>query len=175
MEVTSLDPTIVVELRYASRDNFVGERLYPVGSRALLRGPVAERLARVQRRLRERDLGLKIFDAYRPHSVQKKLWEKFPVPGYVADPAKGSNHNRAAAVDVTLVTLEKAEVSMPSKYDEFTDRAHRDYAGGDPAALENRRILEEAMAAEGFVPLATEWWHFDEPDAKRFGILDEPL
>ncbi len=118
---------------------------------------------------------MKIFDAYRPLSVQKKMWAKFPLEGYVADPAKGSNHNRGAAVDVTLVDKNGEELPMPSPYDEFSERAHRDYAGGTDEERKNRKILEDAMQAEGFRGISTEWWHFDDADAKTYPILDLPF
>ena len=164
-------PSLRFDLRYATPDNFVGETLYPE-ARCLLRRETAERLARVQAALEAKGLGLKIFDGYRPLSVQKKLWAKYPVEGFVANPAKGSNHNRGAAVDVTLVDAAGRELPMPSSYDEFSDRAHRDYKGGPPEALANRELLREAMEREGFKGLATEWWHFDDKDAKSHPVLD---
>ena len=145
--------------------------LYPE-PRCLLRPEVAAKLSRVQEALEKRGLGLKIFDGYRPLSVQKKMWAKFPVEGYVANPAKGSNHNRGAAVDLTLVDGGGRELPMPSAYDEFSERAHRDYAGGTPEERANRQTLQEAMVKEGFKGLSTEWWHFDDADAKSYPVLD---
>ena len=103
------------------------------------------------------------------------MWAKFPVEDYVANPAKGSNHNRGAAVDLTLVDTNGRELPMPSAYDEFSGRAHRDYRGGTAAELENRRILHEEMEKEGFHGLSTEWWHFDYVDAKKYPVLDLPF
>jgi D-alanyl-D-alanine dipeptidase len=171
--VQDVNPHIRVELRYATPDNFMKEILYPYFAACLLRREAVESLSRVQTALEARGLGLKIYDAYRPLSVQKKMWAKFPVEGYVANPAKGSNHNRGAAVDLTLVDLETGkELPMPSAYDEFTERAHRDYAGGTPEQTKNRRILEEAMQKENFKGISTEWWHFDYKDAKSYPVLD---
>lgn len=175
VEVRSLNPRIRVEMKYTTPENFVGEPLYPADALCLLRREVAERLLRAQERLERDGFGLKIFDAYRPLAVQKKMWAKVPIEGYVANPAKGSNHNRGAAVDVTLVDREGRELPMPSKYDEFTDRAHRNYAGGTAEERSNRARLEKAMEAEGFSGLKTEWWHFDAPEAKNLPVLDLPF
>ena len=165
---------IRVDVRYATMDNFMKEKLYPE-ARCLLRREVADKIVRVQRRLEAQGLSLKIFDAYRPLSVQKKMWAKFPLEGYVANPAKGSNHNRGAAVDVTLVDKDGHELPMPSAYDEFSERAHADYAGGTEEEMENRQRLREVMQAEGFTGISTEWWHFDDKDAKQYPVLDLPF
>ena len=167
-------PGLRFEIRYATPDNFVKETLYPE-ARCLLRKEVAEKLKRVQEALQTSGLSLKLFDGYRPLSVQKKMWAKFPVPGYVADPAKGSNHNRGAAVDLTLTDAGGKELPMPSAYDEFSERAHRDYQGGTEEERKNRQTLEDAMKKEGFAGITTEWWHFDDADAKKYPILDLPF
>ncbi len=117
--------------------------------------------------------GLKIYDAYRPLSVQRKMWAVFPQEGYVANPAKGSRHNRGAAVDVTLVDLATGkELPMPSVYDEFSERAHRNYSGATAEELRNRELLERVMEKHGFKGLFTEWWHFDDVNSKRYELLD---
>ena len=167
-------PGLRFDIRYATPDNFVGETLYPQ-ARCLLRKETAAKLQRVQQGLEKRGLSLKVFDGYRPLSVQKKLWAKYPVEGFVANPAKGSNHNRGAALDLTLVDALGRELPMPSAFDEFSERAHRDYAGGTEEERGNRKILEETMQAEGFVGLKSEWWHFDDVDAKNYPILDLPF
>jgi D-alanyl-D-alanine dipeptidase len=174
VEIASLDPSIVIDVRYATADNFVGRPMYPVG-RAFLRGSAADHLVQVQQRLREQGLGLKIWDAYRPLSVQWALWEAVPDPNYVADPRRGSRHNRGAAVDLTLVDAEGRELAMPTGYDEFSERAHLDFVDLDAEILRNRAVLQEAMIAEGFQPLSTEWWHFDAPGWRDFPLLDIPL
>lgn len=174
VDVLSLDPSFVLDVRYATPHNFTGRTLYPV-ARCLLHPDVAARLLRVHERLKRQGLGLKLFDCYRPLSIQKELWAIVPDERYVADPAKGSRHNRASAVDVTLVDRDGTELAMPTEYDDFTPRAHRDDQSGSPQARANRRTLEEAMTREGFLPLPTEWWHFDAPDWKEHAILDVPL
>jgi len=171
IDVLKADPRIRLDIRYATPDNFMKETLYPE-ARCLLRPEVAAALSRVQEALEKKGMGLKVFDGYRPLSVQKKMWARFPVEGYIANPAKGSNHNRGAAVDLTLVDAEGRELSMPSAYDEFSERAHRDYMKAPKDAVEHRTILEAAMTAEGFRGISTEWWHFDFKDAKTLPVLD---
>lgn len=174
IELSRIDPRIIVDLRYATTENFTGEELYPI-ARCYLSETVARRLARVQDRLARTGLGLKIYDGYRPLSVQKKMWTLVPDPRYVADPAKGSRHNRGAAVDVTLVDDKGRELEMPTGYDDFTESAHRDYAGGSETSRKNRVLLAKAMAAEGFEGLPTEWWHFDAPGWEHYPVMDKSI
>ncbi|MCH7814205.1 MAG: C39 family peptidase, partial [Planctomycetes bacterium] len=174
VDLTTIDPRIVIDIPYASDDNFTKQRLYPV-ARCLLRRSVARRLSAVQDRLVRQGLGLKVFDGYRPLSVQRKMWAIVPDSRYVADPAKGSRHNRGAAVDATLVDATGRELEMPTGYDDFTPAAHRDYTGGSELSRRNRGLLEAAMTAEGFTGIATEWWHFDAPGWDRYPLADVPL
>lgn len=174
IDIRQVHPRIRLDIRYATDDNFMKEKLYPE-ARCLLRHEVAAALSRVQEALEKKSLGLKVFDGYRPLSVQKKMWARFPVEGYVADPAKGSNHNRGAAVDLTLVDAAGNELPMPSAYDEFSERAHQDYMKASAAEIENRAMLRTAMEAEGFTGLSTEWWHFDFKGAKALPVLDLPF
>ncbi len=161
-------------MRYASTDNFTKKVLYPAAE-CLLCEPAAERLGRVQKKLEKKGLGLKVWDCYRPLSVQKKLWDLVPDDRYVANPAKGSKHNRGASVDLTLVDKEGKELPMPTAFDEFSVKAHRDYMDLPADILQNRTTLEEAMESEGFIPLPTEWWHFDDPQWMNYALRDEPL
>ncbi|GBD93012.1 D-alanyl-D-alanine dipeptidase [bacterium BMS3Abin05] len=174
VEAASVDSTIIIDLRYATPNNFTGRVLYKI-PRCFLRKSVAERLARVQRKLREKGLGLKIWDGYRPLSVQKKMWAIVPDSRYVANPKHGSRHNRGAAVDVTLVDSTGMELHMPTGFDDFSPKAHRDWMGDDSLAIHNRRILEDAMTSEGFIPLSTEWWHFDAPNWKNYPIENSSI
>lgn len=174
VDLATLKPTIQIDIRYATSNNFTGQPLYSQ-SRCLLRPQVAQRLAAVQTTLEQQGLGLKVYDCYRPLAVQKKMWSIVANPAYVADPARGSRHNRGSAVDLTLVDATGKELPMPSQFDEFSARAHVDYAGGSAAARRDRQRLQQAMKQHGFVPLATEWWHFDDPDWKQYAILDIPL
>ncbi len=174
IDIQKVNPNIRIDIRYATENNFMKEKLYPE-VRCLVRKEIAEKLSRIQQRLEAQGLGLKIFDGYRPLSVQKKMWARVPVEGYVANPAKGSNHNRGMAVDVTLVDTHGKELTMPSAYDEFSLRSHRDYQGGTPEETRRRKLLEEEMTKEGFAGISTEWWHFDGPDAKKYPVLDLPF
>jgi D-alanyl-D-alanine dipeptidase len=174
VDLAQVDPRIILDLRYATPNNFLGRRLYPV-ARCLLRESVAHRLRRVQNDLEARGLGLKVLDGYRPLFVQKKMWQVMPDPRYVADPARGSRHNRGAAVDVTLVDSEGNELPMPSDFDEFSERAHRDYVGGTEEQRRNRRLLQDAMERQGFSGLDSEWWHFDAPGWESYPVVDHPL
>lgn len=174
VDLSAFDPTIHLDIRYAGTRNFAGFPVYSA-PRAYLVLPEAQRLARVNARLREQGFGLKIYDAYRPLSAHAKLWKLAPDKGFWADPERGSRHSRGAAVDCTLATLDGRELEMPSDFDDFTPRAHRDYRDAPEAALHHRAVLEQAMAAEGFVPLAKEWWHFDSPVWWEYPLRDVPL
>ncbi|MFN0057692.1 MAG: M15 family metallopeptidase [Planctomycetota bacterium] len=172
--IEEVAPSIVIDLRYATPRNFTGQILYGA-PRALLRAPVARRLARVQDALRVRGVGLKVLDAYRPHSAQVRMWELVPNGDYVADPRRGSRHNRGAAVDVTLVNSAGQELEMPSGYDDFTPAAHRGAPGASSIARANSELLERHMRAEGFEGLPTEWWHFDAVEWREYSLLDISL
>jgi zinc D-Ala-D-Ala dipeptidase len=172
--LTQIDAKIRVEMRYASEDNFTHKRLY-AAARCLLRREAAAALALVQQDLAKDGLGLKVFDCYRPLSVQKVLWSIVPDERYVANPQKGSRHNRGAAVDLTLVDARGRELPMPTAFDDFTDKAHRDYMDLPAEVLRNRARLEAAMKRRGFQPFATEWWHFDFRGWEQYPLLDEPL
>ncbi len=174
VDLQSFIPGIVLDIRYATTNNFMHEQLYPI-AKAYARYPAAVALRDVEHELAKENLGLKIFDAYRPYGITEKMWSPKNV-GFVADPAKGSKHNRGAAVDLTLIDLRTGqELEMPSAYDEFTDRAHRDYMAATPLALANRAKLEDVMKRHGFEPLPTEWWHFDFGGWQRFELMNVPL
>lgn len=175
LNVKKLAPGIVVEMRYATVNNFTRKKLYPVADECLLCEPAAGRLARVQKTLEKKGLGLKVWDCYRPVSVQKKLWDIVSDPRYVADPKTGSRHNRGASVDLTLVDAKGRELPMPTAFDEFSEKAHRDYSDLPADVIKNRATLEQAMTSEGFIPLPTEWWHFDSPEWAQYALRDEPL
>ena len=177
VELVSLDPTIRLDVRYATSDNFMGAPFYDA-PRAFLQRPAAEALVRVHRRLRALGYGLLVHDAYRPWHVTKMFWEATPpaLRDFVADPATGSRHNRGAAVDLTLYELATGRaVEMPSGYDEFTRRAHAEFPGGTARQRALRALLRRAMAAEGFAVYAPEWWHFDHANWRRYPVLDHPL
>ena len=175
VEASTRVPGLVVELRYATDDNFLGRAVYPEGARCLLLPGVAERLARAARALEARGFGLKAWDCYRPVHVQWAMWKLVPRKGYVADPRTGSNHNRGGAVDVTLVTLDGAAVEMPTPFDTFGPAAHHGSNAGTAEARANRETLRQAMVEAGFRANRMEWWHYDAPEAHGAPVLDEPL
>jgi len=174
VDVQSLDSTIIIDIKYATADNFLGDTLYTAHI-CLLRFSVAEKIVMVQKRLRSLGYGLKIWDGYRPLSVQKRMWEKLPDPGYVANPKYGSNHNRGAAVDVTLVDSDGNELEMPTKFDDFTKRASSHYPHASKRALKHRKLLQSVMKEYGFSTINSEWWHFNYKNVKSYPVLDIPL
>ncbi|MFH1982195.1 MAG: M15 family metallopeptidase [Pseudomonadota bacterium] len=173
VELVTLNPDFKLDIRYATANNFVGEAVYPE-ARAFLQRPAAEALVRVLAAVKTRGYGLMIFDAYRPWHVTRLFWDRFPdFREYLADPAVGSRHNRGCAVDLTLYDLSTGiAVTMPSAYDDFTERAHPEYTGGTAAARAARDFLRKAMADEGFTVYENEWWHFDYRNWQRYPIMD---
>jgi D-alanyl-D-alanine dipeptidase len=177
VEPATLDPSLRLDVRYATHDNFLGWPVYPE-ARVFLQRPAAEAVVRVHRGLREHGYGLLLFDGYRPWYVTRMFWEATPEDRrpFLADPEQGSRHNRGCAVDLTLFDLATGlEVPMPSRYDEFTERAHPDYAGGSAERRAARDLLRRAMEAEGFTVYALEWWHFDCPGWQRYRIDNRPF
>ncbi len=163
------------DVRYATTDNFMHVKLYPV-SRVLLRRPAAIALHEIEQDLARDGLGLKIFDGYRPYRVTVRMWKVIHNPDFVADPARGSRHNRGAAVDLTLIDLRTGgELPMPTGYDDFTVRARQDFNDLSAEALANRARLRDVMKRHGFEPLPSEWWHFDFHGWETFELLDLPL
>ena len=174
VELTKLDPTIKLDIHYATKNNFLGKAVYKQ-PRAFLQRPAAEALARVNQSLRKRGYGLVVFDGYRPWSVTKVFWDVTPADKkiFVADPSKGSRHNRGCAVDLSLFDLKTGmQVKMQSEYDEMTERAHINYECATPEAKSLRELLRGAMAAEGFAVYEPEWWHYDYKDWKEYPIMD---
>ncbi len=174
VDIRKVNPNIRLDIRYATANNFLKRKLYSQ-AKCALRSSVAQKLALVQTDLEKIGLGLKVYDCYRPFSVTKQMWEFLPDPNYVANPARGSRHNRGAAVDLTLVDRTGKELEMPTPYDDFTKKAHRDYNGGSAQSRKNRQTLENAMKKQGFIGITTEWWHFDSEDWQKFAILDVSL
>jgi D-alanyl-D-alanine dipeptidase len=177
VELVKLDKTIKLDIRYARTDNFVGKVVY-TEARAFLQRPAAEALLRVHQKLKKQNLGLIIFDGYRPWSVTKIFWEVTPEDKrkFVANPKNGSKHNRGCAVDLSIYDRKTGKlVEMPSDFDEFTERASPDYKGGTEKERENRDLLRRLMEAEGFTVNANEWWHFDYKDWQEYAIYDIPF
>ncbi len=175
VDLSTFIPNIVLDIRYATSNNFMHQPLYPV-ARAFLRRPAAAALRDAQSDLAREGLGLEIFDGYRPYSITERMWEPIQNPDFVADPAKGSRHNRGAAVDLTLIDLATGrELEMPTPYDDFTPRARQDFNDLSPAAIANRAKLRDAMVRHGFEPSPSEWWHFDFSGWRKFPLMDVPL
>ncbi len=174
IELIKLDPTIKLDIRYATDDNFVGRKVYPE-ARAFLQKPAAKAVERVHKKLKKQGLGLVILDGYRPWAITKLFWEVTPEDKrkFVADPEKGSKHNRGCAVDLSIFDLKTgALVPMPSGYDEFTERASPNYAGGTEEETRNRELLRKLMEEEGFTVNPNEWWHFDYKNWEDYSIYD---
>ena len=168
----AIQPPVLPEVRYATRHNFTGEALYPF-PRLWIHRDAAAALEHVQRELQESGLGLKVYDAYRPFAVQKKMWDLVRDERYVSNPAKNrGRHTRGTAVDVTLIDRAGRELPMPSDFDDFSEKAHRDYRGCTDAEKANRQKLETIMVRHGFVPYPDEWWHFDLEGWENHPVFD---
>ena len=177
VELTKLDPTIKLDVRYATTNNLFDSVFYSQARAFLQRAP-AEALVRVSRKLKATGYGLLVHDGYRPWYVTKVFWDASPQDKkiFVADPAKGSRHNRGAAVDLSLYDLKTGKpVEMVSTYDETTDRAYPNYPGGTSLQRWHRDLLRSAMESEGFTVYEAEWWHFDYKDWQRYHIGNVPF
>ena len=177
VDVSRAVPDAVIELRYATTANLLGRAVYPPDARCLLLAPVAERLARAAARLRPAGLRLRVWDCYRPHRASSgSCGGASRGAASSPNPAKGSNHNRAGAVDVGLAAADGGEVELPTGFDAFEPRARADATRGvTAAARRNRDRLRAAMEAEGFRVNRMEWWHFDAPEARGAPVRDAPL
>lgn len=174
VELVTLDPTIKLDIRYAGTNNFLSTPVY-TQARAFLQRPAAKALVRAHKELQQYGFGLIIHDGYRPWHITKIFWEATPEKQriFVADPAKGSIHNRGCAVDLSLYDLQTGkEVRMPSGYDEMTERAYANYSGGTDEERSRRALLREAMEKQGFTVNPTEWWHFDYRDWQQYPLLN---
>lgn len=175
IDVKSKIPDIEIDLKYASDDNFVHQKIYKFDKCYLLDIAV-EKLMFVQKELATVNLGLKVWDGYRPICAQEKLWQILPDENFVAHPQKGGRHTRGTAVDVTLIDLStKEELEMPSKFDDFSERACINYTNATPTAINNRSLLINTMEKHGFIVWKNEWWHYDLCDWQEFPIIDEQV
>jgi D-alanyl-D-alanine dipeptidase len=177
VELATLDPAIRLDIRYATTNNFLSTPVY-TETRAFMQRPAAEALLRVRHKLQPLGYGLLIHDAYRPWYVTKIFWDATPPEGkiFVADPQKGSKHNRGCAVDLTLYDLATGQpVEMPGLYDEMSPRSFPNFPGGTSLQRWHRDLLRRAMESEGFTVNEDEWWHFDYKDWKQYGILNVPF
>lgn len=170
VEVNRLDPSILIDIKYATADNFVKAKMYNCG-RCFLRPEVAEAIIRVHKKLQKQDLGIKIWDGYRPRPFQQRLWDKVPDERYVTNPKKGSMHNRGAAIDLTIVDKKGKELDMGTPFDFFGEKAYQTYTNLPQKVLDNRKLLRETMASEGFKHIRTEWWHYSFTK-KKYALSD---
>jgi D-alanyl-D-alanine dipeptidase len=174
IELKTLIPGLMYDLRYATFNNFMRRAMYPQKTKiTFLRVKAANALLAVQKALNEKGLGLKIFDAYRPYKVTVKFWKLIKDERFVANPAKGSGHNRGTTVDLTLIKLHtNEELDMGTGFDNFSDTAHHGFTGLKKEVLENRLLLKTTMEQFGFKPYNDEWWHYSFHNGKQYEILD---
>ena len=170
VDIATVDPTIVIDLRYATEHNVTGHALYPSGMKALVLPSVAQQLAGAQAYLKQYRYRLKIWDAYRPKEAQELLWKYAGKGEYVANPERGfgSMHSYGVSVDATLVDDWSQDAAMPTKFDEFTPQATMGYIGRDPLVKQHLNLLQKAMARNDFYGLRVEWWHFTTADWKKY-------
>jgi len=165
-------PGIVLDIRYATRNNFTGKKIYN-SPKAFLRKPVARALASVQSELNSMGLDIKVFDAYRPYSATVKFYKIYPDTNFVAAPWRGSRHNRGCAVDLTLINIETGvELEMPTPFDDFTAKAAHDYMDLPEIAIKNRELLRNVMIKHGFSIYPHEWWHYDFVGWEHFELMN---
>ena len=174
VDIKEVDPRIVVDMKYSTGDNFTKKRLYDSNT-CFLRKSTAVKLDAVQKKLEGMNLGLKVWDCYRPLAVQKIFWAILPDERFVANPETGSRHNRASAVDVTLVDSQGRELQMPTGFDDFSPRADHHYQDLPDQAIRNRELLKDLMEKAGFIPLPEEWWHYDDEKWMQFDLMDVPF
>ncbi|HEX7458431.1 MAG TPA: M15 family metallopeptidase, partial [Ginsengibacter sp.] len=176
IDIKKAIPSLVLDLRYSTTNNFMNRRLYPFLQTTYLRLAAVNALKKVVIALNNKNITLKIFDAYRPYAVTEKIWEAVKDSRYAADPSKGSGHNRGIAVDLTIVNLRtKKELNMGTDFDNFTDTAQQDFTGLSSTILQNRILLKTIMEKYGFVSLDTEWWHFSLSGADNYELLNIPF
>jgi len=175
VEIKKYIPGIQLDIRYATTNNFTHHVMYSQ-ARSFARLPVVMALQQVEAELKLKGLGLKIYDAYRPYSVTAKFYEVTPDTNFVADPRKGSKHNRGCAVDLSLINLKTGkELDMPTGFDSFSKKAAANYPDLSPAEINNRELLKTVMQAHGFKVISTEWWHYDFNGWQNYELLDVPF
>jgi zinc D-Ala-D-Ala dipeptidase len=173
INIRQLIPSIVLDLRYSTTNNFTKTRLYKKANTTYLRAEPATALLTIQNALLQKGLGIKIFDAYRPYAATKLMWELIHDDRYVANPKNGSNHNRGLAIDLTIVNLKTMqELNMGTGFDNFTDTAHHSFSNLSSLILENRKLLKSIMEQSGFTSFDTEWWHYTWPNNLHYEVMD---
>ena len=171
VELSKVNPQIIIDLKYATRDNFLKQAVYP-DKRCFVLNPLAEKLDLAQKILAPDGLGLKVYDGFRPLAVQQAMWKVLPDARYVANPLRGGSiHNRGVAVDLTLVDEKGKELEMPTEFDDFSSRAGQYSLEPTAAQRANRMLLRKVMHEVGLVPIKTEWWHYELPNGKSYPII----
>lgn len=174
VNVLDMDESLILDLKYATKDNFTGRVIYPAYA-CVLRKETALKLTKANETFKSMGYRIKVWDAYRPMYVQKIFWDIVKDERFVANPnKKGSRHNRGTAVDVTLVDRFGRELKMPSEFDDFSEKAYRNYKNMDSEGKKNLDLLTEVMECHGFITIDTEWWHFED-GINRYEIIDEKL
>lgn len=172
IELKTQIPDIVLDIRYATRNNFMKQVMYPQ-PRAFARKPVVIQLQKIQQELRKKGLGLKIYDAYRPYAITVAFYKKASDKNFVANPSKGSRHNRGCALDLSIIDLRtRKEIPMPTAYDSFAPEAAADYAQLPQKVKANRDFLIRTMQNHGFRVLKNEWWHYDFKGWQNYELMD---
>ena len=175
VEINKYIPSIMLDIRYATTNNFMHRQMYKQ-ARAFACFPVVIALKRVEADLKTLGLGLKIYDAYRPYSITVKFYETAQDTNFVADPHKGSKHNRGCAIDLSIINLKTGkELDMPTSFDSFSKKAASNYQNIPKQEIKNRELLQSVMQKYGFKMIATEWWHFDFNGWASFPLLDIPF
>jgi D-alanyl-D-alanine dipeptidase len=175
VEIAKVIPSIKLDIRYASANNFMRQRMYNQ-ARAFARLAVVNALKQVQNDLKQHKLGLKIFDAYRPYTVTVQFYKKAKDSTFVASPRTGSKHNRGCAIDLTLIELRTGkDIEMPTGFDSFSEKAAANYPDLSAKVMHNRELLKTAMQAHGFKVYPAEWWHFDFTGWEKYDLLDVPF
>jgi len=172
VDIEKYIPGIKLDIKYANKDNFMQKVLYPE-AKAYARLPVAKALVKIQNELKKKGLELKIFDIYRPYSITLLMWDEIKDDRYVADPKKGSRHNRGCAVDLTIIESATGnELEMPTPFDDFTNKAHHSYKNLTKKVLNNRSLLRNIMEKHGFQIITSEWWHYDLKGYSKYHLMD---
>jgi D-alanyl-D-alanine dipeptidase len=174
IELKTIVPHIRYDLKYATSDNFTSVRLYPSNTQStFLRKEPAEALAQIAKTLEAKGLGILVWDAYRPYHVTVKFWELIKDERYVANPSKGSGHNRGIAIDMTLYDLKTgALLDMPTSFDDFSEKAHHGADNVTSRQKDNREMMRNLMEKHGFIKFQTEWWHYYWPNGEQYDVLD---
>jgi len=175
VEIKKAIPSVVLDIRYATKNNFMHQVMYKQ-ARAFARKPVVEHLKKIQAILSKKGYGLKIFDAYRPYAITVSFYQKASDKNFVANPAKGSKHNRGCAVDLTIIDLKTGkDVPMPTPYDSFAAEAAPHFQNLPPGIIKNRDFLINTMQENGFKVIYNEWWHFDFNGWQNYDLMDIPF